>query len=148
MLIENSEGELMQKKLQTIRLLPLYALYLGTFGLAAGTKILGFPAVPQWFNETFAGTFLAASPSLLGLSFYFIAGLESFTFLCFATSFIKGEFKPNRTRPILYFALWMASLTFVALGLGLRLARNYSGAADLFAYFGATLVAMIYADRN
>jgi hypothetical protein len=129
------------------KLLPLYLLFLSTFGLAAWSK-LSVPGVPAWFETQFATTFLNAFPGALALNFYLIAVLEALVATGFAVSLARREFLPGRGRAWLLSSLLLAELVFVVLGFGLRMTGDHAGAANLFFYFGATLVALWYVEAS
>lgn len=130
------------KMLKKLKFAPLYLLYLSTFGMAAVGKWREFPhGAPEWFQRQFEGTVLNLFPGALTVNFYLIAVLESMVALAFVVSLLRREFLPERDRSVLQFSLWGAQFTFVILGFGLRLVGDFHGAAELFFYFGVTLVA-------
>lgn len=124
-------------------LLPIYALFIITFGLAALGKMTF--TVPDWFLKQFAETILNLFPGSLEASFYMIALGETITTLLFLVSLFKREFKKDETgRVFLKAGLQMAMIMFVILGFGLRLVHDFNGAANLFFYFTGTVVCLIY----
>lgn len=123
-----------------LKLLAISFLYLATFGLAALEKFRG-GGVPEWFEKQFAATFLPKLPGGLTAAYFTIAILEGVIALLVLTSLVRLEF--FETAPLfLTWALHLALFAFAMLGFGLRLAGDYIGTANLFFYFGATLVAI------
>ena len=134
----------------SLKLIPLYLLYLTTFGLAALTKLSpllkGWTGAPEWFQKQFGETFLNAFPGALTLNFYFIALVETAVTVLFVLSLIRREFLPGQKKSYLLFGLLVAQLGFVMLGIGLRVSQDFHGAAELFFYFGVTLIASRYVE--
>jgi hypothetical protein len=129
-----------------MKVIPIYLLYLTTFGLASFEKFRA-GAVPDWFIQQFSGTFLNFHPGALALQFYSIATLEaSVVFLLLGSFFKREPFKAKR--PILKGALFLATLVFVILGFGLRLTHDFRGAAESFSYFGVSLVSLLFVDHD
>ena len=124
----------------------LYGLFLVTFGLAGLDKFLT-EGVPGWFTQQFGETFLATLPGL-SFAYYKIALLEVAVVLIFVTSFVRGEFLENRDRSFLKLGLALSLIVFVVLGFGLRLTKDFGGAANLFFYFGATLVCLFVVQKD
>jgi len=136
--------------LKKLKFVPLYLLYLSTFGMAAVGKWRELPnGAPEWFQKQFAGTVLNLFPGALTANYYLIATLESLVTLAFMVSLVMNfttslfgrEFMPDQERSMLQLSLWGAQFVFVVLGFGLRLAGDFHGAAELFLYFGVTLLA-------
>jgi hypothetical protein len=127
-----------------LKLIPIYLLYITTFGLAATSKLLplfsGHVGAPEWFQKQFGGTFLNLFPGALSANFYLIAILE----LTVTVLFIAGLFR----RKFLHPALLLAQLVFVILGFGLRISSDFHGAAELVGYFGVTLLATWYVETQ
>jgi hypothetical protein len=124
----------------------IYFIFLQTFILEAGGKWLG-GGVPDWFAKQFGPSIMAKFPGLAP-SFYGIACLETTVAVLFLASAVKGEFLPGRAKPMLKLAITAAAFTFSALAFGQRLTHEYSGAADLFFFFGASLVALLTVERE
>lgn len=132
--------------IDNVKLLPLYLLFLGTFGQASLEKLMS-GGVPDWFKNQFAKTILNPFPGSITLNYYLIAALELGVVALFLWSGISLEFLAGREKVILKCALVLALFVFFALGFGLRIAGDYQGAANLFAYFGVTLLALMYVER-
>ncbi len=135
----------MQSLLTKIRLLPIYAVFIYTWTLTGFGKFMG-EGVPGSFVERFQNSFLASFPGLT-LAYYQIATLEVLAALFFIVSLVKLEFLPGRNKIFLEWGLWFSVVTFAVLGFGLRLVGDNAGAASLFFYFGASLVATLFVDR-
>lgn len=132
--------------LDSVKLLPLYLLFIGTFGQAGLEKLMS-GGVPEWFRKQFEKTLLNAVPGQLTAQYYLIALMELGVVALFLVSGIQFEFVAGHGRFFLKCALVLALLTFFSLGFGLRLSGDYQGAANLFAYFGVTLLALLYVER-
>lgn len=131
----------MSRIFTSLKWLSIQSLLLMTFGLAGWAKWAP-GGIPQGFQEQFGSTFLAALPGGLFLPYYTIAVTETLAFLLTAFSVIRGEFLPDRARPVLRAALTLSLFIFVILGFGLRLTSQFPGAANLYMYFGVTLLAL------
>ncbi|TVQ70035.1 MAG: hypothetical protein EA363_08545 [Balneolaceae bacterium] len=122
-------------------------LIMATFGLASLSKWTG-GGIPESFANQFGETWLSAWPGGLFLPFYTIVVTESLAFLLAAVSFIRAEWLKNRETTWLAGSLVLSLFIFVILGYGLRLTGQFGGAANAFFYFGTTLLALWYVDRN
>ena len=134
----------MNKMLNGIMLLPIYALFLCTWLMAAIGKLLG-PGVPDYFTKMFAETFLASFPGLT-VAFYQIAAFETVTSLLFLASLLRGEFLPGRTKTLLRWGLWMSLTNFAMLGFGMRLVQNHDEAGKLFYYFCSVVIVWLFVE--
>lgn len=132
--------------LDHLKLIPLYLLFIGTFGQASQEKFLS-GGVPSWFQNQFAKTILNPFPGSLTLNYYLIAALEASVVVLFLLSGIQGEFVASHDHTLLRAGLVMALFTFFALGFGLRISGDFQGAANLFMYFGVTLLALMYVEK-
>jgi hypothetical protein len=132
--------------IDSVKLLPIYLLFIGTFGQASLEKLRS-GGMPDWFRKQFEGTILNPFPGSLSVQYYLLALLELCVVLCFLWSGVQLEFLAGHDRIFLKAALVLALFTFFALGLGLRLSNDFQGAANLFAYFGVTLLALLYVER-
>jgi hypothetical protein len=128
--------------MSNLKLIPLYLLYLTTFGAAAASKLIPLTpfGAPDWFQKQFGETFLNAFPGALSLNFYLIAVMELTITLGFFVSLFRKEFLPGRKKCVLQAMLLLAQLNFVILGFGLRIVHDFQGAANLFFYFGFTFL--------
>lgn len=132
--------------IEILKLIPIYLLYIGTFGLASLEKFRS-GGMPDWFGAQFEKTFLNLFSGSLKIQYYFIAVLEAVVAVLFLISAVTGEFLPGATPIFLRWALLMALFAFFALGIGLRIGGDYQGAANLFAYFGVTFLISIYVEK-
>ena len=132
--------------IDNVKLLPLYLLFLGTFGQASLEKLMS-GGVPDWFRNQFQKTILNPFPGSITMNYYLIALLELGVVALFLWSGISMEFLAGHERTVLKAALVLALFVFFALGFGLRIAGDYQGAANLFAYFGVTLLCLLYVER-
>lgn len=132
--------------IEILKLVPVYLLYIGTFGLASAEKFRS-GGVPDWFGAQFEKTLLNVFPGSLKIQYYLIAALEALVAVLFLISALTGEFLPGATPMFLRWALLAALFTFFALGIGLRIGGDYQGAANLFAYFGVTFLISIYVEK-
>jgi hypothetical protein len=125
-----------------IKYLAIYFVFAQTFLLSSWSKWTS-NGLPEFFVKQFEHSFLATIPGLT-LSFYFLAAMESLVFLLVLVSVFTGDWRPDHARKDwLKLAIAAAALTFGALGFGQNLTNQYAGAAELFGYFGATLVAWL-----
>jgi hypothetical protein len=126
------------KLFNQIKLLPLYFVYIFTFGLAAADKFFG--GVPPWFIKQFESTALNLFPGSLGILFYSLAILETATTIFFLVSLGRREFLNERKMPLLNAAFVLSLITFAMLGFGQRISHDFSGAFQLFAFFVLTFL--------
>ena len=133
--------------IENIKMLPIYLLLVGTFGQASLEKFLS-RGVPEWFRNQFQKTFLNIFPGSLTLQYYGIAVLEASIVVLFIISGVNGEFLAGHSKEFLKLALVVSLFTFFGLGFGLRVTGDYQGAANLFSYFGVTLLAFFYVEMN
>jgi hypothetical protein len=133
--------------LENLKLIPIYLLFVGTFGQASAEKFLS-GGVPDWFKGQFANTKLNCFPGSLAMQYYLIAILEASVVLIFLLSAGNLEFLAYHDKTLLKCALLVALFTFFALGFGLRVSGDYQGAANLFLYFGVTFLIFIYVERS
>lgn len=116
--------------------------YLSMWGLAGPQKLFaGGP--PEWFVGQFGETFLASFPGL-GASFFSLALGETVAAALALVALVRGEFLSGKTKTFTLLTLVVSLLLFVQLGFGLRLVSDFDGAAKIFFYFGATLVALMF----
>jgi hypothetical protein len=99
--------------------------------------------MPSWFDGKFGKTFLATFPGLTA-SFWLLALAETLAFALALVALARGEFLGRRPPTWLSVMLMWSLFVFVQLGFGQWLTGEFNGTAQLFAYFGATLVALHY----
>lgn len=125
-----------------VKYLAIYFVFFQTFALSSWAKWTSGGA-PEFFKKQFEHTFLAAFPGLQ-TSYYLIATMEGIVAILVVISFFTLDWMPTHAhKNWLKLAIAAAILTFAALGFGENLSDDYSGAAELFAYFGAALVAWL-----
>ncbi len=125
-----------------VKYLAIYFVFGQTFLLSSWSKWTS-GGTPEFFKKQFEHTFLAAFPGL-GTSYYLLAAMEGVVALLVLVSLFTGDWLPDHERKDwLKLAIAAAALTFAALGFGQNLTDQYAGAAELFGYFGATLVAWL-----
>jgi hypothetical protein len=122
-------------------LLSIILLFLSTWGLAGPGKLTG--GLPPWFADKFGSTFLATFPGLT-VSFYSVVLGEVLAALLALVALVRLEFLPGRSTAFTQYTLVASLFLFAQLGFGQRLVQENSGAASLFFYFGATLLALIF----
>ena len=124
--------------MKKFNLIPLYVVFVSVFLLAAASKFSS--GYPEWFAKSFESTIINSFPSQMWISFYTIAVLEAFTASLFLVSLVKGEFTPNKKKPVLNLGFFTAMLTFSILGFGRGLLREYDGVFQHFVFFGLTFI--------
>jgi hypothetical protein len=129
--------------LDSVKLIPVYLLFIGTFLQASMEKFFS-GGVPEWFQKQFSKTFLNAFPGSLAIQYYAIAILEISVVVLFVVSGFRMEFLSGANRDFLKAALILALFTFFALGFGLRMSGDYQGAANLFMYFGVSFIILAF----
>jgi hypothetical protein len=131
-----------------LRLLPVYALYLVTFGFTAYDKIISLRSLPPWYLKMFNGTFLGSHSLLLNGSYWMITAMEILIVLGILASIVNGEYSIRRPKPVLLASLTLALFTFVILSFGMRLISDHQGSASLFFYCGATWIAIRFVETR
>ncbi len=121
------------------KVLAIQFLFGTTFFLSAALKWSG--GVPAWFIQQFQGTWLARAPGRLPTVFYFLAVLETISFLGCAASVTRLEFvRPSKT--ILQWTLTFALFVFVVPAYGARLTGKFDVAAYNLMYFVGALLCL------
>ena len=112
------------------------------FYYAAHEKLISDSGtMPAPLQKLFAGSFFASVPGdnaawvLLGL-------LEALIVVLLAVSLVRGEFLPQRRKPILLAGLGVSLLAFGVMGLANDMIGNTATVIELFTYFGVTAVVM------
>lgn len=123
-----------------LRYTAIYAMFGITMLASSVEKVMG--SAPDWFKEQFQDTLVAAFPGL-ELSWRLAGVLELAVVGLMITSLVRMEFQPMRPKGALKAALGMAALTFMVLAVGQRISAEFSGAASLFFYFGATMATLL-----
>ena len=115
------------------------ALFLAVFGEASLAKIVD-RSTPDWFVDKYRGTWMGRLPA--PLLWWTIALLELGTAGLFLAALVTGEPFAGETE-LTALGLAAATLVFVVLCFGLRVALDYAGAANAFFY--AALTVLLYA---
>jgi FtsH-binding integral membrane protein len=97
------------------------------------------PPLRAQFDKTFIGTIPGS-----GAAWVIITILEGLVFLVVLVSILATEWRPSRRKPFLLTALSLALLTFGLLAFGEYATSQNESAATLYAYFGATIIIMIF----
>jgi hypothetical protein len=114
----------------------IYAVLMATSGFS---KISSFQT-PEWFVKPFQNTWIDRLPGGAKLAYWVIAILES----VLAVGFLASIFAPA----LLPLALTGSLFLFCILCLGLRVTHEYQGSANMFIYFGTTLIAILFVSMN
>ena len=134
-------------KLADLKFIAVQLLYIMTFGMTSYSKWIE-EGVPQHFVDRFSDTVLSILPGGMIFSFYTIAIAETFALALFLISVFKMEWLSESRKIYLESGLVLSLFIFLILGFGLRLAGEYGGAADLFFYFGVTLIALYVVEKS
>lgn len=110
----------------------IYAILLGT---SAWDKIKT-RNVPDWFMQQFSKSFLGPYPMLIKAAYWQITALECLLFVGFLGSLIFPG--------ILLISLVTALFLFGILCFGLRISYDFQGSANMFTYFAATLISILF----
>lgn len=114
----------------------IYAILMATSGFSKISSL----KTPEWFLKPFENTWIQKLPGGAALGYWVIAVLESIL----AAAFIASLFAPA----LLPLALTGSLFLFCILCLGLRVTHEYQGSANMFVYFGTTLVAILFVSMN
>lgn len=126
-------------------LLAINLLFLMVWGFAGVGKVLS--GVPSWFGDKFGSTILASFPGLTA-SFWLLASAELLAFALGLLALLRGEFFGRRPPTGLTAMLVWSLFVFLQLGFGQWLTAEYNGTFQLFAYFGVTLIALQFVNRE
>lgn len=108
-------------------------IYTILFGTAAFDKCKTF-STPDWFIKQFENTFINKLPGKASVGYWVIALFETALTLLFVASAFNLALLP--------FALLGSLFLFGILLFGLRLTYDFQGSANMFTYFGTTLVSL------
>lgn len=138
---------LLSTKLDDLKFLAIQLLILMTFGLASLSK-WNNGGIPESFSDRFGETWMASLPGGLFIPFYSIVLLETAVTFIIIVSLARTEWLAKSNKLFLRMALVLSLFVFVMLGYGLRLTGDFGGAANLFFYFGTTLVALFVVEAQ
>jgi hypothetical protein len=97
------------------------------------------PPLKAQFDKTFIGTIPGSSAAWV-----MVALLEGLIFLVLLASLVTGEFRPSKRKSLLLTTLALALLDFAILSFGQNATSQTESVASLYAYFGATVVTMLF----
>ncbi|OJU86176.1 MAG: hypothetical protein BGO11_12805 [Solirubrobacterales bacterium 70-9] len=122
------------------------AIYLG-FGIlwyySAKEKLIDQSGtMPEGLAKGYAGSFVDSFPGL-NATWTILGIVEAVAFLGVVASLLAGEFLPSRRKPILIASLGVSMFTFALLIFGQEMVGEYESVAELFGYFGATIVTLL-----
>lgn len=120
---------------QLIRNFAIIFIYAVLFGTAAYDKWKTL-AMPDWFSKQFENTFIKRLPGGASVGYWFIAAFEAVLTIAFVISFFNIAILP--------FALLGSLFLFGFLLFGLRITYDFQGSANMFVYFGTTLLSLFF----
>ncbi len=124
---------------QLIRNFAIIFIYLVLFGTTAFDKWKKL-STPEWFSNQFANTLLSKLPGGVALGYWIIATLEALLAICFFLALFNFGLLP--------YALLGSLFLFGILLFGLRITYDFQGSANMFIYFGTTLLSLFFVTMN
>jgi hypothetical protein len=97
---------------------------------------------PQAIKTQFSTTFISTFPGV-DAAWVILGVLEFGVFVLLVASLLRLEFLPHRDKWFLQVGLAVSMLTFACLAFGQTATKQYAGTAQLYTYFGATVVILI-----
>jgi hypothetical protein len=125
--------------IEVIRNFAIIFIYVVLFGTAAFEKWKALET-PEWFVKQFASSFIAKLPGGASVGYWIIASLEAALTLCFVLAAFNFLLLP--------FALVGSLFLFGILLFGLRVTYDFQGSANMFTYFGVTLLSLFLVSIN
>jgi hypothetical protein len=119
--------------IQLIRNFAIIFIYAILFGTASYEKWKSL-STPDWFIKQFENTFIRRLPGGASVGYWLIATFEALLTFGFLVSIINFVFLP--------YALLGSLFLFAILLFGLRLTYDFQGSANMFIYFGTTLLSL------
>ena len=113
--------------------LAIIFIYTLLFGTAAFDKLKTF-STPDWFIKQFENTFINKLPGKASVGYWAIALIEVVLSLMFVLAAFNFSLLP--------YALIGSLFLFGILLFGLRLVYDFQGSANMFVYFGCTLLSL------
>ena len=132
-MLSASLGRMDTFDLHSLRNLAIVFIYTVLFATAALDKLKGGRA-PDWFVKSFDNTLVSKLPGGAVMGFWIIALLET----ALAIAFPASVFVPV----LLRLALTLSLFLFGLLCFGLRISGDFQGSANMFIYFGASLLSL------
>lgn len=114
-------------------------IYVVLFGTAAFDKWKSL-STPEWFGKQFENTFINKLPGKASVGYWLIAIFEALLTLLFIFSIFNFGFLP--------YALLGSLFMFGILLFGLRITYDFQGSANMFVYFGTTLISLFLVLMN
>jgi hypothetical protein len=108
----------------------IYVLLLGTAAFDKWKTL----STPEWFNKQFENTFINRLPGKASIGYWLIASLEALLTLLFIVSVFNFALLP--------YALLGSLFLFGILLFGLRITYDFQGSANMFIYFGTSLLSL------
>lgn len=134
-------------RLTDLKFIAIQFLLLATFGLASLSKWRE-GGVPDHFYNQFGETWLSMLPGGLIIPFYSIAITETAVVVLVLISLFRAEWLQQSKKLFLRSALVLTLFIFVMLGYGLRLIGEFGGTANLYFYFGCTLIGLYITEKS
>jgi len=97
---------------------------------------------PQGIKAQFQGTFISHFPGV-DAAWVILGVLEFGVFALLLLSVLTLEFLPHRSKRLLQVGLAVALLAFACLAFGQTATKQFAGTAQLYTYFGSTVVILI-----
>ena len=110
-------------------------IYVLLFGTAAFDKWKSL-STPEWFIKQFENTFINKLPGGASVGYWFIATFEAILTVVFLISIFNFVLLP--------YALLGSLFLFGTLLFGLRITYDFQGSANMFIYFGTTLLSLFF----
>jgi hypothetical protein len=98
---------------------------------------------PPSIKKQFDGSFIDSFPGT-SVSWAILGILQGIIVVVLAASLVRGEFLPQRPKPILLSALALSLVVFALLLFGESMTSQFDSVASLFTYFGVTVVLMVF----
>lgn len=114
-------------------------IYVLLFGTATIEKWKSL-STPEWFSKQFENTFINRLPGKASVGYWLIASLEALLTLVFIISIFNFVLLP--------YALVGSLFLFGILLFGLRITYDFQGSANMFIYFGTTLLSLFLVTMN
>ncbi len=114
----------------------IYTLLMGTAAFDKWKSL----STPEWFGKQFENTFINKLPGKASLGYWLIASIEAVLTIVFIASIFNMALLP--------YALIGSLFLFGILLFGLRITYDFQGSANMFVYFGTTLISLFIASFN
>ncbi|CDO31770.1 hypothetical protein [Mycolicibacterium porcinum] len=123
------------KLLDVLALLPIYAVIIYTFWLPGYEKLFDRDRTVPYYAGVFEDSILNRL-NLTNILITSMGVLELVIVVVAVVSLVRREFVPGASLPFFKLALFLSATAFAMLGFGLRLIQNHAGTANQFYYFG------------